>query len=56
MTKLTFNDLFVVCGLALAAYGFWLAWHPLGFILGGLMLIITGILYERGAAVARRRS
>jgi hypothetical protein len=31
-------DLLFLCGCALLAYGFWLAWHPLGFIVGGLLL------------------
>jgi hypothetical protein len=56
MKKLRFTDLFVLCGLGAAAYGFWLAWRPLGFILGGAAVAGLGILYERGAASSRRRS
>ena len=56
MTKISIADLATLAGLAATSYGFWLAWHPLGFILGGCGLAGLGILYERGAAAARRRS
>lgn len=29
-------DAGMVVGAAAAVYGLWLAWHPLGFIVGGL--------------------
>jgi hypothetical protein len=31
-------DLLFLVGAAVFAFGFWLAWHPLGFIVGGLTL------------------
>jgi hypothetical protein len=31
-------DVVFLLGTAIAAYGFWLAWRPLGFIIGGLFL------------------
>ena len=45
-----------LAGLGLFAYGCWLAWHPLGFIMGGLVLTAGALFFERGTAVARRRS
>lgn len=33
-----------VVGAGVVAYGFWLAWHPLGFIMGGAMLVGLGVL------------
>ena len=49
-------DIAVVCGLILFAYGFWLAWHPLGFIVGGLALGALAVLYGRSTTETRRRS
>jgi hypothetical protein len=46
------TDLVVLAGFAATSYGFWLAWHPLGFMLGGLGLAGLGILHERGAAAS----
>lgn len=38
-------------GAGLAAYGFWLAWHPLGFIIGGLGVSASAYLVaSRGDA------
>jgi hypothetical protein len=54
MTKIVFTDLVVIAGLAAMSYGFWLAWPPLGFILGGLLAAAAGILRERGSATGRR--
>jgi hypothetical protein len=28
-----------IAGLLALAYGCWLAWHPLGFVVGGLVLV-----------------
>jgi uncharacterized membrane protein YhhN len=38
------NDLLHVVGVSLAAYGCWLAWEPLGFIVAGLLLLAGGVL------------
>jgi len=48
-------DLAVIVGLIAFAYGFWLAWRPLGFIIGGLALFALGILFGRSAAIDPRR-
>lgn len=53
----------VVCQIAVAAgllvffYGLWLAWKPLGFIVGGLVLAIVTFLlsYPDGLAELKRR-
>jgi hypothetical protein len=42
-------------GLALLASGCWMAWPPLGFIVGGLILTAGATFYERGSAVSSRR-
>lgn len=38
------RDVIGLCGSGLLAYGAWLAWHPLGFIVGGVMSIIAAWL------------
>ncbi|MBS1803523.1 MAG: hypothetical protein JST28_09150 [Acidobacteria bacterium] len=43
-------DVMFLLGLAAASYGFWLAWHPLGFIVGGLLVAVFSFL------TAQRRS
>jgi predicted ABC-type exoprotein transport system permease subunit len=35
-------------GLALLAYGAWLAWHPAGFITAGVVLVLLPWLWVRG--------
>ncbi len=37
-------DLLFLLGCAIFAYGFWLAWRPLGFICGGFMLAAFAFL------------
>lgn len=49
-------DAAALLGLAAFSYGFWLAWRPLGFIVGGLALSALGVLYGRSIAEIRRRS
>lgn len=49
-----FNSLCIFAGAALFAYGLWLAWHPLGFITGGLILMLGSIFLERGRAYEKR--
>lgn len=47
-------NLVFLMGFLTLVYGLWLAWHPLGFILGGLLLAAGAFFYEynlqRGAA------
>jgi hypothetical protein len=31
-------ELFMLAGLSALVYGLWLAWHPLGFVIGGALL------------------
>ena len=49
-------DLTVLAGICLLSYGSWLAWRPLGFIIGGLALSALGILLGRSIAGQRRPS
>ncbi len=44
--------LLTVCffvGVALLAYGAWLAWEPAGFLMAGLALVLLPVLHERGS-------
>lgn len=36
-------------GLALVSYGCWLAYHPSGFFIGGLLLLLASLAYARGS-------
>jgi hypothetical protein len=47
-------DAVLLLGVAVLAYGFWLAWRPLGYIMGGLMLAAVGLFLDRGRAVESR--
>jgi hypothetical protein len=44
-------DMVLLLGVAALAYGFWLAWRPLGYIVGGLMLAAIGIFLDRNRAI-----
>jgi hypothetical protein len=44
----------VLLGLGVSSFGFWLAWRPLGFIMGGLGVLMIGL--QLGRIVAGRRS
>lgn len=37
-------DLLLLCGLAVFVFGVGLAWRPLGFIVGGLVLAAVALL------------
>lgn len=37
-----------LAGIALLAYGAWLAWHPAGFLTAGALLVIVPVFYARG--------
>lgn len=39
---------FFVAGLSAVSFGCWLAWHPAGFIVGGLFLMLLPVWYVRG--------
>ena len=43
------TTLLEVLGFALIAYGFGLAWFPLGFIVGGSLLALIAYLSDLGA-------
>jgi hypothetical protein len=45
----TIPDLIFLVGLGALSYGFWLAWRPLGFIVGGIVLAAAGGLLGRDA-------
>lgn len=36
-------DVLLVIGAAGVSYGAWMAWNPLGFIIGGALAIVAGI-------------
>ena len=37
-------------GGALTVYGTWLAWHPLGFVVGGLALVWVSLVIDKQLA------
>lgn len=43
------TTLLELAGFALVAYGFGLAWLPLGFIVGGVLLALAAYLSDRSA-------
>jgi hypothetical protein len=43
------TTLLELIGFAGIGYGFWLAWPPLGFIVGGVLLALVAYLVDRGA-------
>lgn len=48
-------DGMVLAGAVVLDYGLWLAWHPLGFIVGGLSLAAAGIFLGYDRETLRRR-
>lgn len=46
------GDLALLAGLGLLSYGCWLAWHPLGFIVAGVLVgaaaFLSGYQPKRG--------
>lgn len=50
-----FLDLLFFIGAALFAYGFWLAWHPLGFIFGGMIVAVFAFLTAQKSLQRNRR-
>jgi len=39
-----------LAGVGSAVYGFWLLYHPLGWILGGLVAALEALLIDREAS------
>jgi hypothetical protein len=56
--KISPSDIALAVGFLALCYGLWLAWRPACFIAAGVLLILFGILTERGQAVkgAKRES
>ena len=42
-------DLLIFAGAASLSYGAWLVYPPAGFITGGLLLLVAGVIASRGA-------
>lgn len=38
-----------LAGVAAVAYGAWLAWHPAGWLVGGVLMMAIPIVYVRGS-------
>lgn len=38
-----------LAGIGAVSYGFWMAWHPLGPIVGGFALVAVGIIQAPAA-------
>lgn len=49
-------DMAIVAGMSGFDYGLWLAWRPLGFIVGGLSLAAFGMFMGYDRQALRRRS
>lgn len=47
MKLTTLDDLLIGVGLVLLVYGLYCAWPPLGFIAGGAILTLVGLLMAR---------
>ena len=45
----------VLLGIFIFSFGFWLAWHPLGYITGGLSIAALGVLLGRRVQHSSRR-
>lgn len=41
-------DLLFVAGMAVFAFGLWMAWRPLGVMAAGLLMALLGILTSYG--------
>ncbi|HZL56608.1 MAG TPA: hypothetical protein VFC21_05995 [Bryobacteraceae bacterium] len=50
-------DTGAVIGVGLFSYGCWLAWHPLGFMVGGAIWAAGAVLgtYARETAASKQR-
>jgi hypothetical protein len=46
----TLMTIIFLAGVALVAYGAWLAWPPAGFVVAGAALAWIAVSYERGDA------
>lgn len=42
-------DLLLVAGAGLLSYGAWLVYQPAGFIVGGLLVLVSGVVTSRAA-------
>ena len=40
-------DLLLITGAAAVAYGAWLVYQPAGFIVGGVLVIVQGVMQAR---------
>lgn len=43
------TTLLELVAFGLIAYGFWVAWEPLGYIVGGALLALVAVLLDRSA-------
>ena len=48
ITRDALEGLLECIGLAAIVYGAWLAWHPLGWIVGGVGIIVGVVFTELG--------
>jgi hypothetical protein len=53
MKNLSVTDLMLPVGFIVLSYGCWLAWHPLGFIVGGACIMSAAVFIERGKVQKR---
>ncbi|HVJ09277.1 MAG TPA: hypothetical protein VM554_12925 [Acidisarcina sp.] len=49
-------DLGVIAGAGVFVYGLWLAWPPLGFVVGGLLVSAASFFLGYGATRFRGRN
>lgn len=54
MKKVT-CDIVAVVGGAVCVYGAWLAWHPLGYMLGGCAAAVSAVFVSYSDAKGGRR-
>lgn len=48
-------DLLMLVSFGVFIYGLWLAWHPLGFIVGGLLACAAAFFYGYSASNLRSK-
>lgn len=49
------KHLLFMAGVLLICYGFWLAWHPLGWILLGAVVVYSALLFDKSSETTEKK-